>query len=255
MVWALVLVILLFSPTLALAEEVTISESQPIVQDNSSLLEGINSGIQDLNTKMDEYAKERESERQTREIEMTSDPQQQQVDLLTKIDETLTQISGRDESMQLQESGPVRASSVAFVAYANAPANGTYAQYAVGILPKIGWDDHYVFLQDANSSYVMAYGNLSRVDDNTISGSDVHWVRWYYSGTQYGYQTESGQGQVSVTLNNHVVLSSLSDFPTLGDGTEQLRREVMFYAFVAVTIFCLASVWNFTIRLRGAVSV
>lgn len=263
MVWALVIIItLMLSPTLALAEDGVMTETHPVAEVDTSEVEGLNrlnqtveTQLQQINDKLDAEARERETEKQLEEIESVSNPQEQQLQVLTNIDNTLTEISGRDESVQLMAQEPLlAASSHAFVAYANVSPTGTYAQYAIGMLPRVAWKEHYVFLQDTSSSYVFMWGDLTEADDNTISGSG-RYVRWYYSGNQYGYLTEDGEGSISATLNSHVVLSDLGTHPILGDELPLLRREVALYAVAAVVIFSLASVWTFTVRLRGSVSV
>lgn len=258
MVRALILaLVLLLSPAVALAEDGMLTESQPVqIVDNTSLLQNINEGINSINEKLDAEAQERENEKMMREIESVSDPQQQQLDTLMNIDKTLTEISGRDESVQLMEQQPLLAAgNHAFVTYGNVSPTGTYAVYAQGTLAKARWQDDYVYLQDTSSSYVLVWGKLEMADDNTITGTDCNYVRWYYSGNQLGYLTEYGGGNVSVTLNSHVVISNLGAYPMFSDETPLFRREVAFYAVVSVSVFCLWHVWGFTTRLRGAVSV
>ena len=176
-------------------------------------------------------------------------------DYLSSIEDKLSTIAGNSSEPEIaeQKSVQTRASSIAFVAYSNAPSSGTYVNYASGYLSQMGYSDNYVFLQDTSSSYVFVFGDLSPIDTNTISGSNVKWVRWYYSNNNVGYVMETGQSNVTITTNNHVVLSSLPKWPSMsGSSDEQLRKEVGFYALVLVSCSVLRDIWSFLVRMRTA---
>lgn len=176
-------------------------------------------------------------------------------DYLSSIEDKLSTIAGNSSEPEIAEQKSVqsRASSIAFVAYSNAPSSGTYVNYAAGYLSQMGYSDNYVFLQDTSSSYVFVFGDLSPIDTNTISGNNVKWVRWYYSNNNVGYVVETGQSNVTITTNNHVVLSSLPKWPSIqGSSDEQLRKEVGFYALVLVSCSVLRDVWSFLVRMRSA---
>lgn len=158
------------------------------------------------------------------------------------------------EVVEVEQQAPLKAASRAtFAAYANASPTNQYAYYAAGYLPRMGFGEHYAYLQDTSSSYVLVWGNLTE-SDGGITGSG-QWVRWYYASNSVGYVTETGSGSVTVSPSGHVVLSDLDGYPMLVVGDELLRREVGFYAVVACAVFCLSSVLGFCVRLRGAVSV
>lgn len=178
----------------------------------------------------------------------------EEVKLLEHIDDSLSMLSGsvREEEQEIQYNVE-RAATQAFVCYGNVAPTGTYASYAAGFIPRLGWSDNYVYLQDTNGSYVMVMGKLTSPDANTIVGNNCEWIRWYYSGSN-GYVVERGSGNVSVTLNNHMVCSDLPSWPLLGDASVELqRRELMFYAIVATVWACLAVVWRFGLRMRTSV--
>lgn len=141
--------------------------------------------------------------------------------------------------------------ATAFVAYGNVSPTNQYAQYAIGLLPTLGWEEHYVFLQDSNQAYTFVWGDLSASGNHTISGSSCSWLRWYWAGQSTGYVLERGAGSVTVSPSQYTLLADIDGWPTLGDGSEVLRREVMLYAVVAVCVFSLASVLRFCVRRGG----
>lgn len=143
------------------------------------------------------------------------------------------------------------AASQSWTVYANASPTGTYATYAKQLIPKMGWDDDYVYFQDSSSSYVLVYGPLDFRSAGTFTGSDCKYVRWYYSGSGSGYLVQSGHGDISVSVGNYVVLSNLGDYPLLDDGVTLLRQEVCFYAVVAVVLYSLHCAWSFLLRNRS----
>lgn len=176
-------------------------------------------------------------------------------DYLSSIEDKLSTIAGNSSEPEIaeQKSAKTRAGSIAFVAYANAPSSGTYVNYANGYLSQLQYGDNYVFLQDTSSSYVFAFGDLSPIDTNTISGNMIKWVRWYYSNNNVGYVMETGQSDITISCNNHVILSSLPKWPSInGAADEQLRKEVGFYALVLVSCSVLRDVWSFLVRMRSA---
>lgn len=177
---------------------------------------------------------------------------------LEKIGEQLESIQKEltPEVVEVEEQKPVSATkaTVTFTAYGNANPTNQYAQYSIGLLPRLGYGEHYIYLQDTSSSYVFVYGDLRRTDTNSYSGN-AKYVRWYYVNNVNGYVQENGSGNVIVSTAGHVVMSDLEDRPMLAVGSELIRREVGFYALTACSIFCLASVLGFCVRLRGAVSV
>lgn len=154
------------------------------------------------------------------------------------------------EETELQ---PIKAAAnVTVVAYGNVSPTSQYAHYAAQIVPKMHWNDDYVFVQTANSEYYLFWGTLSQPDSGTITGTAM-WVRWYFSGNTNGYVMQEGSGQVSISTNGYTVLSTKGNYPLLDDGTDMLHKEVTFYALVAAALFSLRYVWNFLVRMRGSV--
>lgn len=148
---------------------------------------------------------------------------------------------------------PVKAAAnVTVVAYGNVSPTSQYAHYAAQIVPKMQWNDDYVFVQTANSEYYLFWGDLSQPDSGTITGTAM-WVRWYFTGNTTGYVMQDGSGQVSISTNGYTVLSTKGNYPLLDDGTDMLHKEVTFYALVACALFSLRYVWAFLVRMRGSV--
>lgn len=170
---------------------------------------------------------------------------------LGSIDEKLTQIVGQGAEERQVESEPLRASVMALVAYSNVSPTSTYANYAIGTLPKMGWSDHYVFVQDAQNAYTLVWGDITMADSTTFTLSDCKYTRFYYQSQQVGYQMEGGTCSGSITTRGYVVLSDLGDWPMLPDSNETLRKEVGFYAVVAAALLSLRAVWSFVVRNRN----
>lgn len=185
--------------------------------------------------------------------EEESEETKQLKELNGKID-GITKLLEVEEVPAEKDAAPVSGTkgTKAFSAWANVNPTGTYAQYAMGYLPRVDYKDHYAFLQDSQNSYVFVWGDLN-ISGSTISGKS-DWVRWYYTNSN-GYLVESGQGDtVTINTNSHVVMSDLDGMPMLGVENELLRKELGFYALVAVAVFSLASVLGFCIRLSSRYS-
>lgn len=264
MVWSVALVaVLLLSPTYVYAAEdvSTVQPAQTIQVDNSALegqildlkteLQRQNDTITTLLSTIEVTLSNIERYTEPKPEEKKSKDEKDTEDYLISIDEHLSDIGSKLGEPEIQEQKSVsRAQSFNFVCYGNAPSTGTYTLYAAGLLPKMRWDEHYCFFQDTSSSYTIVWGdNLEYSGNNTFAGTSCRYVRWYYSGQQYGYQTESGTGDISISTSGHVVLSDLANYPML-EGSEQhsLRMEVAFYACVALVIRTLHHVWRFTLR-------
>lgn len=263
MVWALVLVtVLLLSPTCVYAaDDVSTEKPTQVVVDTESLEQMILDlklenqrqldSIQTLVSTMNVSLSNIEQYLEPKPEEKKSPGEKDTEDYLISIDEKLSDISSKMAVPEEQEQKSVtRAASFNFVAYQNVSPTNQYACYASGIIPRMRWSEHYVFLQDTSSSYVMVYGDsLEYSGNNTFTGTSCRYVRWYYSNQTVGYLTESGTADVSVSTSGHVVLSDLATYPML-EGTEQhcIRVEVAFYACVALVIRTLHHVWRFTLR-------
>lgn len=260
---------LVAGPSRALADET--EPVQPVSSglDYSTRLDTLSGDIERLRSTVDSQRTELVTHLQTIELLMTpvSEPEptvekkeekSDETKQLEKIGEQLENIQKEltPEVVEVEEQKPVSATkaTVTFTAYGNANPTNQYAQYSIGMLPRLEFGEHYIYLQDTSSSYVFVYGELRKTDTNSYSGN-AKYVRWYYVNNVNGYVQESGSGTVIVNTASHVVMSDLDDRPMLAVGSELIRREVGFYALTACCIFCLASVLGFCVRLRGAVSV
>lgn len=181
--------------------------------------------------------------------EPADDTQQRQLQALESINGNLQTLVGQTNTDGVVMAPLAASQSVTSVAYANPSLTSQWAQYAAGMVPRLGWDEHYVYWQDGASSYMYACGDLS-VSGDAIVADDATWHRWYWASSAEGYRHETGSGALSVSPGAYTLVSDLGGWPMLGDGTEQLRREVMLYALVAVTIYCLHCVWSFVLRYR-----
>lgn len=261
-------------PAVAMADEDGGVPASPVVVDNSTRLDTIDQHVRDVSATVDNERVELVTHLNTIETYLApkvpvegdentdeKSPELEQLECIGKgidgLDKRLESMSKsmENEVEQIEEQKSLsdsKAGGLTVTVYGNVSPTGSYAEYAKGLLPRMEYKDHYVFLQDTSSSYVMAYGDLT-LGNGSISGTGK-WSRWYYSGNQYGYLYEKGNGSISVTLNNHVVMSDLGDYPMF-ESNEQIRKEVGFYAVVGVSIFSFCTVLGFVLRLRGAVAV
>lgn len=260
MVWAVILSVLLacYTPHLAIAEDIPDSGGyvvEPIREstNNDDVVGAIDRLRNDLlvgqdlqNLKIDKLIEQTQPE-QTETINDMNE-----LDYLASIDAKLDGLA--PEVLEIEQQEARAAVSVnTFNAYANVSPTSAYASYAKGLLPRVGFGEHYCFLQDTNSSYVFIWGALA--NGSMITGTDVKWVRWYYVNNTSGYVEEYGGGDVTINPSNHVILTDLGDRPMLDSSIELLRREVGFYAVVTVVLFSLVAVWGFVVRLRGSVTM
>lgn len=259
MVWAVMICALLVcsTPCVAFAEDVVpdsgvVVEDVPIVpsQDFTGAIDNLRHDLLVSNDvqsqKLDTLIELNKPETPVTINDMT------ELDYLASIDAKLDGLEPEEVEIEQQES-KAAVSINTFTAYQNVSPTGAYASYAKGLLPKVGFNEHYCFLQDSNSSYVFVWGDLQ--NGNSITGTDVSWVRWYYANNSVGYVEEFGGGDVTIQPNSHVILTDLGNHPMLDANDELFRKEVGYYAVVAVAIFSLVSVWSFVVRLRGAISV
>lgn len=176
-----------------------------------------------------------------------------EIELLEHIDETLTELVEEPEPVQKEGVEPLRATRLSLSAYTNVSSTNQYAEYAKGLLPRVGFDKHYCFLQDEQQAYTFVWGNLSKVDATTISGTDCCYMRWYWASQSQGWLVQSGTADVAISTGSRVVLSDLEGFSMLDAQQDSLRKEVGFYAVVAAALFSLRFVWSFLVRMRGSV--
>lgn len=234
------------SPAPALAEPVA-SDTETVVV--SAVPDGLSDAVTRIEAKTDALLTLEQQQNDT-----TDDGSTEQVtSRLDTISEQLGQIVGEVTSPELTASEPLRASAatVTLTAYGNVSPTGTYAQYAVRLLPRVGYAEDYVYFQSSNSDYWLFWGDLSGGD--AITGSDLHYARWYYDSASRVTQYQTGTASLSLSPAGYTVLSSLDGWPVLDDGTMQMRSEVGFYALAAVALHCLGSVWSWLLRTRVSV--
>lgn len=207
-------------------------QSQQVDQTNKTLgeisgkldgLEEVNAGIVELSESVDGVESKIDSL-----IVQGADPEPAPVERLTAANQQLT-----------------------INAYGNVSSTNQYASYAKQTIPKMGWDDDYVFVQDSSSSYVLVWGDLDYHSASGFTGQNAHFVRWYYAGTGTGYLVQSGDADVDIHVGSYVVLSNLGEYPILDDGICLLRMEVAFYAICAALLYTLGGIARFLLRNRA----
>lgn len=242
------------SPSTAHAVEEGEQAAPAQVVDNS----GVESKLNDIYYQIDElnsYIVNRDLQDKAEEDSVADEPDTNSPELekLTEINSNLDLLVEQGLGETIAESKALGAArSYSFVAYANVSPTSSYAEYARGLLPHVGYLDHYVLMQDSQSSYVFAWGDFALADDGTLYASDAQFVRWYYANNSLGYQQESGSGAISCTKNSHVVISDVGLNPLLVSD-EYTRRDVMLYALVAASVYSLNRVWSFLLRMRSGV--
>ena len=192
---------------------------------------------------------EQTEEQKQEEVKQPEQKGPTELDYLKSIDEGISELTKEEPETEVETTALKAARSISLSAYTNVSPTGQWANYAKGYTTRLGWKDHYVFLQDSNSSYVMAWGDLR--DTGTAITGNADWVRWYYAGNGSGYVRETGSGNIEVTYGQYTVMSDLAGWPMLAGADELLRREVMLYAIVAAGLFSLGSVGSFLLRNRN----
>lgn len=232
---------LLFSvPVNALAVDETVQDDKEIVVqvDNKEVAESVES----LNKTIGEVSGK---------LDKLNDVNTQ----LTEIDSGISTVDGKLDTLLIQGAEPeikaverVSGVNLNFTAYCNVSPTNQYSEYARNVIPKMGWNDDYVFLQDSSSSYVLVYGDIDYYSSGVFEGTDCTYTRWYYSGTGTGYIQQSGMANIRISVNDYVVLSTLGDYPLLDNGFTLFRQECCYYVTAAVILFCLRSCFAYVTR-------
>lgn len=178
-----------------------------------------------------------------------AEPEQSKGDEAAKdVEEEREELSVEDSSADVGSPLGATRATLNLTAYGNVSPTNQYAVYSSGLLKEVPYKDgHYVFLQDSSQSYCMVVGK----GDSLSSMSECRWWRWYNGGVNIGWVLERGTGSVSVSEGRYTVISDFEGYPAFQDnGIEVLRREVAFYALVAVVIHVLYRIWSY--ELRGA---
>lgn len=174
---------------------------------------------------------------------------------LTEIDSGIGTVDGKLDTLLMQGAEPeikaverVSGTNLNLTAYGNVSPTNQFAEYAKNIIPKMGWNDDYVYIQDSSSSYVLVYGNLDYHSSGVFEGSDCTYTRWYYSGTGSGYLCQSGLANIRISVGDYVVLSTMGNYPLLDNGFTLFRQECCYYVTAAVILFCLRSCFAYVTR-------
>lgn len=188
-------------------------------------------------------------EKETEESAGAAEPEQSKGDEAAKdVEEEREELSVEDSSADVGSPLGATRATLNLTAYGNVSPTNQYAVYSSGLLKEVPYKDgHYAFLQDSSQSYCMVVGK----GDSLSNLSDCKWWRWYNAGVNVGWILERGTGSVSISEGRYTVISDFEGYPAFQDnGIEVLRREVAFYALVAVVIHVLYRIWSY--ELRGA---
>lgn len=188
-------------------------------------------------------------EKKAEESAGATEPKSREGDEASKdVEEEREELSVEDTSADVGSPLGATRATLNLTAYGNASPTNQYAVYSSGLLKEVPYEGgHYAFLQDTSQSYCMVVGK----GDSLSNLSDCKWWRWYNAGVNVGWILERGTGSVSISEGRYTVISDLEGYPAFQDnGIEVLRREVAFYALVAVVIHVLYRIWSY--ELRGA---
>ena len=117
------------------------------------------------NSKLDAIEKDvkPDEKEEVKKVEEESGPTE--IDYLKSIDETLADIAEQEKTVEEEASPEVKAGSRAaatpLTAFTNVSPTSTYAEYSRGLLPRVSFSKHYVYLQDSQTSYMFIYGDVS----------------------------------------------------------------------------------------------
>lgn len=247
MVWALILLLVLSCPTVALADE---DEEQDIIEvvttEDFEEYQGLVNQIEaDQNVTIDTLGESVENISD----EITQVKEDMEIVRNTEVDfpETIKVIPTDVMEINNLESEPLR--SITSTCYATLTNNSSGANYLSGMLPKLGWNQDYVAWQDTNASYILAYGQIE-YENGTFTSTDCEYVR-YYRTNNTSWLYEYGSGTLNLDAGNYGVLSSLGDYPILGEGQHE---QLLFYQFAIVltlSIYAFRSVFSFLLRTRS----
>lgn len=249
MVWALILLLVISTPAFADDGLEVVSVPDPVMIESNSSDEVISdvSDSSEVQAIGKDEQRNTDAEKELEEVkESTSDEQGQNPEEelhLDSTEESNKDVEGSEGNVLSVKAVGDRA-AVSFTAYANMSPSNQYALYAEGLLKEVRQDESYCLVQDTNASYAFVVGKA----DSIQSFTDARWWRWYNT-TGYGWRLERGSGSASVNAGAYQVISNIEGYPSLVTEVQDVtRREVMFYALVAVAAHVLCSVWSFVLR-------
>lgn len=136
--------------------------------------------------------------------------------------------------------------------YGSVLPGSSWAEFALACMPKVPFTSDYVFYRAGQNEYLLCYGDLN-FSNGTFTGSDVNYIRWYYTNGLSQYQQQSGTGTLDLDVGSYVVLSSLGDYPTLSGQDVNVTSMLCFIACVAAGVLILSRLLSFLLRTRVAV--
>lgn len=253
MVWALIMLLLLSTP--AYAEDLEQIEEQEVIEevvtadDLESYEETVNQILSDQNVTIDTLAETVQTltEEVHEQEEVNEEPESSEEDTEIPVDGFLRVVPVDEISVQDLTAQPTR--SAANTVYQTITNNSSGASYLSSMLGKLGWSDDYVAWQDTNASYVLAYGDIE-LENGMFVSDGCDYIR-YYRTQQTNWMYETGHSTLNLNPAGYGVLSSLGDYPLLGDGNHEQMLFYEFVAILAIAIYSFRSVFSFLLRMRS----
>lgn len=253
MVWALVILLLFSTPAYAeeIEEEITEEDIVEVVtaEDLETYEDTVNQILSEQNVTIDTLAETVQvlTEEVSEQEKEDEEPESSKEDTEIPSDGFLRVVPVDEISVQDLTAEPSR--SAASTVYQTMTANSTGAAYLASMLDKLGWSDDYVAWQDSNASYVLAYGAID-LENGVFVSDGCDYIR-YYRTQSTNWMFETGNSSLQLDPAGYGVLSSLGNYPLLGDGHHE---QLLFYEFVtilAIALYSFRSVFSFLLRMRS----
>lgn len=252
MVWALIILLLFSSP--AYADELEAIEDEEIAEvvtrtDLETYEETLNQIVSDQNVTIDTLSEtvqiltEEVHDQESEDEEPVSNQEESE----NPTDDVLRVVLTDEIVEKDLKAEPTRSASSSV--YQTMTNGSSGANYLASMLNKLGWSDDYVAWQDTNASYVLAYGDID-LENGMFVSDDCDYIRYYRTQTT-NWMFETGHSSLSLNPAGYGVLSSLGDYPLLGDGNHE---QMLFYEFVsilAISVYSFRSVFSFLLRMRS----
>lgn len=253
MVWALIILLLFSSP--AYADELEEIEEEEIVEvvtqtDLETYEQTLNQIVSDQNVTIDTLADTvstlADEVRETQENE-SEETEENQEESEVPSDAVLRVVLVDEVAEKNLEAEPTRSASGSV--YQTLTNGSSGATYLASMLNKLGWADDYVAWQDTNASYVLAYGDIEYENGVFLSDS-CDYIR-YYRTQQTNWMYETGTSSLNLNPQGYGVLSSLGQYPLLGDGNHEILLFFEFLAILCISIYSFRTVFAFLLRMRS----
>lgn len=230
MVWALIIVLALICPHVALALPDDVAEIEAI--------EAV--GVDDLQSS-------REGEEDAEE-DAVRDEERSEPDSVGDEVVSLVTYNAEGEILSTTEQPrAIPASRATYNIYASVTQN-TYSEMATNMLWRVPWSNDYVFWRSGQYTYVFAYGDFT-FSSGRFDCTDANIVTFQldsnYNGT---YTMSKSTGSVSLVPSSYIVYSNLGDYPLI-DNEIVYQKFIVFMGCVGLAMALVRSVFSFTYRM------